>query len=50
LLLQTGRGHIPDLEAVRSIASLVGDARCFRLWSGELGPTVDSVLRIVHLS
>jgi hypothetical protein len=48
LLMQTGRGRFTDLEAVRAIARLTGAARSFRLWSGELGATVEAVLQVVR--
>ncbi|MEQ1898447.1 MAG: hypothetical protein ABL971_13775 [Vicinamibacterales bacterium] len=44
LLLQVGRGRFSDVEAVRHVAAMTGSARCFRVWSGELGASVDAVL------
>jgi len=48
LLLQTGRAGFTDRDAVRSMAGLAGSARCFRLWSGDLGRTANVVLRTIQ--
>jgi hypothetical protein len=48
LLLQTSRAGSTDREAVRLMAEFAGSARCFRLWSGELGATADAVLRVIR--
>ncbi len=47
LLLQTSRVCSTDREALRLMAELAGSARCFRLWSGELGATADALLRAI---
>lgn len=46
LLMQTGRGQFTGMDGVRAIARLTGGARCFRLWSGELGATVEAVAQL----
>ncbi len=48
LLLQTSRARFPDLQAVRTVANLTAGARCFRLWSGDLGATADAVLNVLR--
>lgn len=50
LLLQTGRGAFTDMEGVRAIARLTGGARCYRVWSGELGATVEAITKVLDLS
>jgi hypothetical protein len=47
LLKQTGRGFFSNIEGVHAMARLVGDCRCYRLWSGELEATVEAVMRVV---
>jgi len=47
LLLQAGRVGSSDRDGVRLLARLAGSARCFRLWSGDLGATADALLRAI---
>lgn len=49
LLLQTGRGHFRDMDGVRAMSRFVGEAQCYRLWSGALGETVREVAHIATL-
>jgi hypothetical protein len=47
LLEQTGRGRFSHIEGVNAMVQMVGRCRCHRVWSGELGATVDAVLGVV---
>jgi hypothetical protein len=48
LLMQTGRGHFTDRQALDALSRLTGDCRCFRLWSASLQTTTDEVVQLVR--
>lgn len=49
LLMQTGRGAFTDMDGVRAIARLTGGAKCYRVWSGELGATVTALTNVLDM-
>ena len=48
LLMQTGRGHFSDQEALEALSRLTSDCQCFRLWSASLMTTTDEIVQLVR--
>ena len=49
LLMQTGRGHFSDRQAVDALRHMTSECKCFRLWSASLTTTTDEVAQLVRL-
>ena len=47
LLSETGRGYHSHLEGIQAVSRLVGNCRCYRVWSGELAATADALLGVL---
>ena len=47
LLMETGRGDFTDVEGVRALSGLIGQAESYRVRSGQLAATADAIVRIV---
>ena len=46
LLMETGRGDFTDVEGVRALSGLIGEAESYRVRSGELADTTDAIVKI----
>lgn len=50
LLMETSRGDFTDREGIQALGQMIGETRCYRVWSGPLPDTVEAVWQTTQYS